>query len=167
MSQTLDTSPPGEVTFQQLRQYYGYSDGHLARLIREIVESRPSLELRRVQGNTRVFSGEIVSLLDDRVPDTRKRPRGPEAAMQLALDEVCSALDAIGLASVIEGCTVRLVHGRQLSAPLFPQDSRVEQVESFATSLRMLHRRAAEIGNQVGSLETRRASTHPDARSDP
>jgi|GEM_PF-7108682 hypothetical protein len=164
MSQTLEAPPSDGVTFQQLLRYYKYSEGHLARLIREIVAIHPKVELRRIRGNTRVFAGEIVSLLDDRVPDHRKRPRGPEVVMLVALDEVCGVLDEMGLATVIEGSTIRLVHGRQLSAPLFPHESSVEQVRSFAQSLRMLHRRAAEVGNEVGSLETRRASAHSTHR---
>lgn len=160
MSHPFDPPPPPDgVTFQQLSEYYEYSEGHLARLIRDIVESYPKIELRRIQGNTRVFAGQIVSLLDERVPDRRKRPRGPNVAMQAALDEVCAELDEMGLASVIEGRTVRLVHGRQLSGPLFPEGSSEHHVRSFAKNLKMLRQRAAQVGTDVGTTESGEAGS--------
>lgn len=138
---------PDGLTFEQLsRHYYRYSDEHLRRLIREVVAAHPEVELARVQGNTRVFSRKVVDHLDELVPDDRKLPRGPDAELERALDELCATLERMGLAAVVEGRTVRLLHNRRLSGPLVPEGSSADRVRRLTQNLRTLQQRAKQVG---------------------
>lgn len=146
-----DSTPVTDgLTFEQLsRHYYRYSDEHLRRLIRDVVADHPEVELARVRGNTRIFSREVVDHLDEVVPEDRKLPRGPDAELGRALEDLCSTLEWMGLAAVVEGRTVRLFHERRLSSPLVPEGTSPDRIRSFTRNLRTLQERAHQVGTPL------------------